>query len=199
MESFYNYQSKGNDFERCSSILSINEHSKKLKKLTEVKKNMYTVVEEIPCPDLTVHYLNLNSKKQRISAALLQIKSSLSNENNEIARFQECLNYFTFSLEPEEANLIVRPKPQFCRGIEEGTATKPACVECTAICAFSIEDVLSKKRGICQKDINEELQAHKHPSSRKMPNLKLRNTQEAVRELADHYVFSHGLFEAASN
>ena len=195
LESFYNYQTKGNNFEVCSSILSINDHCKKLKISSEVKKNSYLVIEEVPCPDLSVHYFTINTKKQRICAALMQIKSNLTNENDEIDTFQECLKYFTFSLEPEESNQVVRQKPQYCRGIEEGTASKPACAECTAVCAFTIEDILSKKRGIGQKDVIEELQAHKHPSTRKMPNSKLRNTQEGARELADHYIYSHGLTE----
>jgi hypothetical protein len=58
---------------------------------------------------------------------------------------------------------------------------------------YSIADILGKKNGISQNDINEELA--NHPKSRKMPLGHLRRTQEAARELADHYIYVHNMKE----
>jgi hypothetical protein len=58
---------------------------------------------------------------------------------------------------------------------------------------YSIADILGKKNGISQNDINEELA--NHPKSRKMPLGHLHRTQEAARELADHYIYVHNMKE----
>ena len=92
-------------------------------------------------------------------------------------------------------DIQIRNKPPFCRAIEAASRTKPSCADCDAFCAFTIDDILSESHGISQNDIILELKAHKHPSCRKMLNGKQRNTREAARELADHYIFSHNIQE----
>ena len=193
LESFYNYRTLGDKFELVTSVLSYNENCKKLEVVnSETKHNTYSVVNETPCAEINVHYMTLQSKKQRIKAALLQIKAVQTNEQIEMSK--ELFDYFSLQVEPHEEN-TARVKPQFCRSIEDGTMKKPACVECIAICAFSLEDILNEVHGIGQHDLVAELKAHKHPSSRNMTKTRQRNTRETARELADHYMFAHNLKE----
>lgn len=181
-----------------TSVLSNNEYCKKLDSLNENKKNQYVVVAEEPLVEQNVHYVTMHSKKQRICAALLQIKEKFGNISPSVA---DIFKYFTARNEQdvarnEKVTSAIKPKPQYCRGYDETTATKPACVNCSTLCSNTLEDILSPTHGIGQTDLLAELTAHKHPKTRKMANLKLRNTSEAARELADHYIFAHELHEA---
>lgn len=58
-----------------------------------------------------------------------------------------------------------------------------------------MEDILNLEHGLTQNDLNDELTNHHHPRSRKMPNGTMRKTQEAARELADHYIYVHNMKE----
>lgn len=193
LESFYNYRTLGKKYELATSILSNSDYCKKMDIIkSEVKPNQYEVVRETPCESPNVHFMTLSLKKQRINAGLLSIKSNADFEISE--SFNKILNVFTVAIEENEDGKV-RQKPQFCRGLYEISKKKPPCVDCTAICAFSIEDILSSNRGLTQAIINAELEAHKHPKSRKMENSHMRNTREAARELADHYIYSHNMQE----
>ena len=180
-------------FELVSSVLSLSDYCKKLEFFDEKRENIYKVVNETPCPDSSVHYVTMNSKKQRISAALLQIKQ---NSEEISPAFHDILKFFTISIEQDQNEPeIPRRKPTYCRGINDITASKPACADCHALCSFTLEDILSPTHGIGQKDLLAELTAHKHPKTRRMTNDKLRTTSEAARELADHYIYSHKMNE----
>lgn len=109
--------------------------------------------------------------------------------------FNELFNYFALELEPEENDIVLREKALFCRGEFERTQTKKPCVECDSICAYTISDILDLKNGLSQSDLINELANHFHPKSRKMPTGHIRRTQEAARELADHYIYAHNMKE----
>ena len=152
LESFYNYRTFGENFELMTSVLSNNDHLKKLEHLNENKKNQYVVVNEVPVIESSVHFVTMHSKKQRISAALLQIKENI----DEISpSFTEILNVFTTRIEQNEV-VTNSLKPQYCRETTEATALKPACQSCTASCSYTLEDILSQTHGIGQKDLLAE-------------------------------------------
>jgi hypothetical protein len=136
------------------------------------------------------------SKKQRINAGLLQIKA---NNLENLDGLENLFDYFALNVQQGEENIIVRDKPAYCRDITQKTQKKPACVDCESVCSFTIEDILSKTNGIGQNDIYAELSAHFHPRSRLIlianGASRQRSTQEAARELADHYIYSHNLTE----
>ena len=86
-----------------------------------------------------------------------------------------------------------RQRPQYCRSLP-GTLKKPACSKCDELCSFSMESLLHPTNALSQPDILDELANHYHPSSRKISDNQInrqRITQEAARELADHYIFAH--------
>lgn len=69
------------------------------------------------------------------------------------------------------------------------------CTNCMISPLYSVEQlktVNSNRRLIGQIKINEELSRHSHPKSRKIKN-KLRNTEQALSELLEHYYFVHKL------
>ena len=144
LESFYNYQTIGENFELVTSVLSNNTHFKKLEYVNESKKNQYVVVNEIPVIEPNVHYVTMHAKKQRISAALLQIKENIVEIS---PLFSDILNCFTTRIEQNE-EVQIRAKPQYCRGTIEATASKPLCANCTSLCAYTLEDILSKTHGM---------------------------------------------------
>jgi hypothetical protein len=71
----------------------------------EKRENLYKVVDETPCPDSSVHYVTINSKKQRISATLLQIKDTTKLRNtSEAAR--ELADHYIYSHKMNEPELF---------------------------------------------------------------------------------------------
>lgn len=76
--------------------------------------------------------------------------------------------------------------PKFCSA---------KCTNCSISTLYSVEQlktVNGNRRLIGQIKINEELSRHGHPKSRKIKN-KLRNTEQALSELLEHYNFFHKL------
>ena len=133
---------------------------------------------EIPNNSKSDLHINKNNNK------------SLTNEETNL------LNFFTITLEPVEQDNSVKQKPIYCRGELETSNTKKSCMECDTVCAYTMEDILSENRGIGQKDIIKELINHHHPSSRRILHTnKLRDTKQAARELADHYIYRHNYKE----
>ena len=191
LESFYNYRTIGANFELHSSILSHHDICKRIEIYKNSNKlNTYVVTEEIKCTHSNAHYANIHSKKQRICAAFTQLK----NENKDKAVEESFLNYCNLSVDEIENDTTIRVKPKFCRDELEKTAKKLACVECDTVCAFTLEDLLDPSHGIGQIDIKLELEKHHHPKTRKIEN-RQRSTNEAARELADHYIYSHNKIE----
>jgi hypothetical protein len=71
------------------------------------------------------------------------------------------------------------------------------CKNCKVSPLYSIEQLKTingNRRLVGQLKLNEELSNHGHPKSRKMPNNKLRNTEQTLEELLEHYKFFHNLF-----
>lgn len=190
LESSYNYRNIGTEFKLATSILSNNDKWKNLEIISQAEKpNRYSVVEEKICSDPVVHFVNIHAKKQRVYAALLQIKTQLPIETAQ----EEFFNFFTHSIANEQVN-IEKIKPSYCRGINEAKMRKPACADCNQVCLYPIESVLSTRFGLTQNELLEELKRHHHPSSRKI-GTHFRTTKEAARELANHYIFAHNLTE----
>lgn len=81
------------------------------------------------------------------------------------------------------------------------------CASCQADCAFSIYRLVRGEYG--SKVVQEELKNHLHPSFREIPfecgktdnkkNSRPRTNKEACEELANHYVFAHGLVKPILN
>ncbi len=65
-------------------------------------------------------------------------------------------------------------------------------MDCSAPCPYGMR--AHPNTGLTQIDLQEELSLLSHPKSR-MINAKHRNTYEAARELADHYIFAHNMKE----
>ena len=184
LESYYNYRTIGNNFEIVSSILSNNDYCKQngIKNLGK-KRVAYIAAEEIKCTKSDVHYVNIHNKKNRVFAALAQIK----NDNKDKITDVDFINQIEFGInieqENEENEISLRTKPLFCRVELDKTKKKPACSECNSICSFTMEDLLDPQHGIGLEDLKLELVRHHHPKTRKMENGKNRNTQETSREL----------------
>jgi len=184
LESFYNYRTVGANFKLYSSILS-NENNLieiKVKNKNSTSNLIGEIIPEVVLSDNPVNFLNLHLKKHRIKSAMAKIKALQSSEAN----FQN------------EINLVNNENPpQFCRKFP-GSAKKPACIQCTSICSFSIESILHPTKSVSQTDIIAELELHHHPKSRKIKNNQIerqRLTCEAARELADHYIYVHKMKE----
>ena len=154
----------------------------------------YTVVEETVLDHTPANLLTLHQKKNRINSAMLRIKSS-NNQNNE--------NFNSYFAHDPDIDLnsqnIARICPEYCRS-EFYTTKKPACATCNEICTYSMNSILDNEI-MCQNDILEELMRHQHPKSRLVPDEQKpgknrgRRTVEAARELADHYTYDHNMEE----
>jgi hypothetical protein len=71
-----------------------------------------------------------------------------------------------------------------------------SCRNCTVSPLYSIEQlntINGTRRLVGQLKLNDELSKHGHPKSRKMPNNKLRTTEQALLELLEHYKYFHKL------
>lgn len=193
IESFYNYRTVGNDFKLATSVLSeINLVKIIQKSKIDARPNDLSIVNEVPIVESSVHFNTIYAKKQRINAALSQIKNSNADIDYLNSNF---FNFFSSNIEPEEENIVVREKPMFCRGELERTALKHPCMECDSVCSYTMFDILDLKNGLNQNDLIDELTIHRHPKSRRMPAGHLRRTLEAARELADHYKYAHNMDE----
>jgi hypothetical protein len=136
IESFYNYRTVGEEYNMTTSVLSNCVFYKLIQKnKIDQKPNDCVIIDETPLIDSSVHYGTILAKKQRINAALLQIKMGHTDFEN-FEHFNELFNYFALSLEPEENDVVAREKPLFCRGQLERTLTKSPCMECDTICAY---------------------------------------------------------------
>lgn len=70
------------------------------------------------------------------------------------------------------------------------------CRNCANLPTYTVEQLKTingNRRLIGQLKLNDELSAHGHPKSRKMSNNKLRNTEQALTELLEHYKNFHNL------
>jgi hypothetical protein len=163
-ESFYNYKTIGDQFQLATSVLSELDLVKMIdKSKSDTRPNESIIVEELPLSDSSVHFNTILAKKQRMNAALLQIKRNITERNVFNDNF---FNFFSSHIEPEEENVVVRDKPLYCRDVLEITATKKPCIECESVCSYLMDDILDLKNGINQNDIIAELAAHHHPKSR---------------------------------
>ncbi len=196
LESFYNYRTVGVDFSLSSSILSNLNTTIKLTVLTYDENIEFRVINEAVDPVIeTTNLLNLHLKKHRITSGFRQIKNNYAS-NTEWPS-ENFMNYFV----PVQKQLPVQtvvPYPNYCRPLP-GTEKRPACSNCSQLCAFSMEAILHPIRSIGQVDLNMELQAHGHPTSRHIKTTdgrkRARLTHEAARELADHYKYFHRMEE----
>ena len=81
---------------------------------------------------------------------------------------------------------------QTCRS--HATAKKRKCSDCKEVCLYTMETLLHQENYLSQHDVIKELMRHGHPSSRQIPTdlgTRMRNTQEASKELAELYYFAH--------
>jgi hypothetical protein len=90
---------------------------------------------------------------------------------------------------------VVLNFPETCR--VRATPSKPKCQDCQRVCAFTMEALLNEEieNTISTHDIQLELKYHGHPSMKKIciagqPE-RARTKEEALRELADHYISIH--------
>ena len=182
LESFYNYRTCGEKFELKTSILSNHDYCINIQvKSQDSKENKYTVTDEIVCSKSNTHFSNLHAKKQRIIAAMSEIKYG---EKSIID--SDFINYFDISckinIQANNNSNNLRPKPQFCRNEFETTSKKKQCAECDSLCAYSIEDLLDPHFGIGQIDIKNELEKHHHPKTRTINSLA-RTTYQATKRI----------------
>ncbi len=192
LESCYNYRTIGPNFNLMTSVLSNNDYLKPIEVKNEGKKSLaYVVTDEIKCPKSDTHYSHIQSKKQRIFAALAQIKDNNKDKIVDI----DFINHIDLGLNRNDNEFTMRIKPNFCRDELDKTKKKRSCGECNSLCAYTMEDLLDHNHGIGLEDLKLELDGHHHPKIRKMANGKNRTTQEKARELADHYIYSHNQFE----
>jgi len=76
--------------------------------------------------------------------------------------------------------------------IQMPTFCNSNCRNCSISPLYSVEQLKTingNRRLIGQIKINEELSRHGHPKSRKMPNNKIRKTEEPLSELLEHYKY----------
>lgn len=193
VESYYNYQTKGDDFQILTTILSNQYQLMDIEFAKEYENSgQSSFVGEEPVVALPINVTNAFMKKYRINSAVNKIKSA--NEAANINTNTNLYQYFSVDCSKDMAendvnnnnNLVVVPNT--CR--DQATRTKPSCVNCAALCTFTLKSILHPRNPIGQVDILEELTNHNHPKSR-LINKKQRNTAQAARELADHYIFAH--------
>lgn len=93
----------------------------------------------------------------------------------------------------EHAQTQEQLEPIYCRYRRSGK--KLPCSECKSACTYSLEMILGERRAISQGDILEELRLHHHPISRRIQinenKTRMRLTDEAAEELANHYIYFH--------
>lgn len=192
LESCYNFRTIGPNFNLMTSVLSINDYLKNVDIKNVGKKIIaYVVADEIKCSQSEKHYAHIHAKKQRIYAALAQIKETHKDKIVDI----DFINKIELGLNLEENEISLRQKPNFCRDELDKTKKKRSCCECDSLCAYTMEDLLDLNHGIGLEDLKLELDRHHHPKTRKMLSGKNRSTQETARELADHYIYSHNHLE----
>ena len=214
IESFYNYRTIDDDFKLASSVLSNenNFNELKIKGTGTVPNRIYAVTPQnntaeqanLAPYDSNSNYLNLHLKMNRIKSALAKKKDKTpENDPSNSTTNNDFLNYFCLSSASNDNkinNNIVSPQricPNFCRP-PQFTPKKPACSKCEEIRSFTMESLLHPTKSLSQSDILDELQNHFHPRSRLITIDNIthqRSTQEAARELADHYIFAHNKIE----
>ena len=204
LESFYNYQTIGDDFKIVSSILSCTENcvvDVKHKNEPHNNENEELGEEEV-CENLitSVKYETIHTKRIRIKSELEKLDKNIVTDEN-----IDFFNYFTLntridnSLEvsfddsdseiPKNVNFSIE-KPKFCRDELEASTKKKPCKSCSSKCTLTIENLLPSSN-LSRTLIEEELYNHHHPKSRVIDK-RWRNTDEAKQELKQHYLYSHG-------
>ena len=105
-------------------------------------------------------------------------------------------------IRPNNTIAIARPteanKPIYCkltRFTVKGER-RPGCEECSEECLYNLEQLENSETTLGQVALNKELQRHRHPTSRNIPRnnpneSEKRTTREAIKELIDHYKYSH--------
>ena len=145
---------------------------------------------------------SLHQKKFRIKCAMQKLKTSnnienLTTNNKDLFDFFKSKNKnFSFVSGPASQNTSSTfneketALPEGCERLLK-RKSKIDCKYCPKSCLYSVEDIFDPINPIAQYDILEELKSHGHPTSRIMANGKLRKTEEARRELLNHYSYAH--------
>jgi hypothetical protein len=116
IESFYNYKTIGDQFQLATSVLSELDLVKIIpKSKSDKRSNELVIVKEIPLSDSSVHLNTILAKKQRINAALLQIKRN-SEEGN---LFNDNLTFFHLILNQKKKMLLLEKNLCFVKTLKK--------------------------------------------------------------------------------
>ena len=189
VESFYNYRTVGDDFNLVTSLLSSETNLMELEGSADSCNVVHVVQDEDQLSDEGISFMHLHLKRHRMMSAMTKIKHA-TRQIEAAQGNSEVFNYFSLNINPFNGPSN-RTAPKSCRSIT--TKKKTVCSACNELCAYSMESVLDPCYGIAQHDIQEELSIHGHAKSKKMQNGNWRTNEEALIELAHHYVYSHNL------
>ena len=167
--------------------------------------NTYEIINEKEDSEQTAKtsgLYTLHQKKFRIKCAMQKLKTT-DNIENLIPQNEDLYDFF--KIKNQNLTLVSGQTLQNNNSTSEQTESclpegcerllkkksKIDCKYCPKSCLYSVEDIFDPINPIAQYDILEELRSHGHPTSRVMANGKLRKTEEARRELVNHYSYAH--------